>query len=234
MSKIFAIIPARSGSKRIPGKNIRVLEGKPLIAYPIIAAIESGLFETVIVSTDSLEIAEIAEKYGGTVPFLRDPGLSDDFTPTIPVIRDAISKFGAIGDNDKVFCVYPTSIFVTTEILKNASLASEVLSSDNFLVSFTSFPYPIQRALSRDSNGVLNFISPENAQVRSQDLDTAFHDAAQFYIGRKSAWLTNDSVFSNALGFELPRKLVQDIDTPEDLEYATILMRVLQQDERRF
>lgn len=227
MTKSFAIIPARAGSKRIPDKNIQLIDGKPLIAFPIEAAINSGIFEDVFVSTDSQKIAGISESYGALAPFIRDINLSDDFTPTIPVIRDAISHLSQISKGDLVTCIYPTSIFITPELLNEASILSDSLSNDNFVVSYTRFSYPIQRALRKNSNGELSFITLENAPARSQDLEPAFHDAAQFYMARTSAWNTEDSVFNNALGVEISSKYVLDIDTLEDLENARFIFSKL-------
>ena len=224
MSKIYAVIPARSGSKRIPNKNIQVMNGKPLLAYPIEAAKLSGVFEEIIVSTDSQTIAETARTCGAKIPFIRDKSLADDFTPTIPVIRDSILRVEDIGESDLVCCLYPTSVFITPDLLRNAAEKSQSLKHDNFLVSFTKFPYPIQRALRKNDEGELTFMNPENANVRSQDLETAFHDAAQFYIARKSAWISQESVFHHAIGIELSSNLVQDIDTPDDLERARLIL----------
>ena len=195
-----------------------------MISYPIKAALESEQFADVFISTDSPEIGEISKGVGASVPFFRDTNLADDLTPTIPVIRDAISKLRQIHDEDIVCCLYPTSIFVSSALLRDASLFSKGLRSDNFLVSYTSFPYPIQRALRKDLRGNLSFFEPKNSNMRSQDLEPSFHDAAQFYFARKSAWLSQDSVFQNAIGVELPRNRVQDIDTPEDLENAKFIL----------
>ena len=140
MTKIYAVIPARGGSKRIPKKNIQVINGKPLIAYPIEAARASGVFEKVIVSTDSQDISDIAQEYGAGTPFQRDKELADDFTPTIPVIRDSITRLGGVDDTDLVCCLYPTSVFITPELLANAATLSQTLGHENFLVSFTKFP----------------------------------------------------------------------------------------------
>ncbi len=226
MTKIYAVIPARGGSKRIPNKNIQVINGKPLIAYPIGAARASGVFEEVIVSTDTLAISNVAQEFGARIPFLRDAELADDFTPTIPVIQDSISKINAINDSDLVCCLYPTSVFVTPDLLRKAATLSQTLGQENFLISFTKYPYPIQRALRKDGEGKLSFFLPENSKVRSQDLEPAFHDAAQFYFARKSAWISQDSVFRNAIGIELPNSLVQDIDTPDDLERARQILNI--------
>ena len=229
MTKIFAIIPARGGSKRIPNKNIQLADGKPLIAFPIETAISSGFFEDVFVSTDSDEIASIARSFGASTPFLRNADLSDDYTPTIPVIRDSLKKLSQIGEGDIVCCIYPTSIFLTNKMLKNAIDISQQLTNYNFIVSYTTFSYPIQRALRKDAAGHLNFFEPKNFSARSQDLELAYHDAAQFYFASRRCWETQDSVFTDALGVEIPRRDVQDIDTFEDLENARLILRMRNQ-----
>lgn len=227
MTKIFAIIPARGGSKRIPNKNIQLANGKPLIAFPILTAINSGFFEEVFVSTDSEQIASISRTFGASTPFLRDADLSDDYTPTIPVIRDALNRLPQIDTNDIVCCLYPTSIFLTNQMLAEAIELSPQLSNHNFILSYTTFAYPIQRALRRDSAGKLTIINPENISARSQDLEPAYHDAAQFYFARRLGWETQDSGFNDSLGVEIPRRYVQDIDTFEDLENARFILNLL-------
>lgn len=170
----------------------------------------------------------VLSKYiGAPAPFIRDADLPDNFTPTIPVIRDAIYKLSQISEGDLVTCIYPTSIFITPELLNEASILSNSLSNDNFVVNFTRFSYQIQRALRKSSNGELSFITLENAAVRSQDLEPVFHDDAQFYIAKTSAWNTEESVFNNALGVEFSSKHVLDIDTLEDLENARFILNKL-------
>ena len=229
MTKIFAIIPARGGSKRIPNKNIQLANGKPLIAFPILTAISSGFFEEVFVSTDSEEIASISRTFGASTPFLRDADLSDDYTPTIPVIRDALNRLPQIDTDDIVCCIYPTSIFLTNQMLADAIELCPQLSNHNFILSYTTFAYPIQRALRRDLAGKLTIIDPENISARSQDLEPAYHDAAQFYFARRLGWETQDSGFNDSLGVEIPRRYVQDIDTFEDLENARFILNLLNQ-----
>ena len=229
MTKIFAIIPARGGSKRIPNKNIQLANGKPLIAFPILTAISSGFFEEVFVSTDSEEIASISRTFGASTPFLRDADLSDDYTPTIPVIRDALNRLPQIDADDIVCCIYPTSIFLTNQMLADAIELCPQLSNHNFILSYTTFAYPIQRALRRDLAGKLTIIDPENISARSQDLEPAYHDAAQFYFARRLGWETQDSGFNDSLGVEIPRRYVQDIDTFEDLEHARFILNLLNQ-----
>ncbi|MCL4167300.1 UNVERIFIED_CONTAM: hypothetical protein GTU68_057705 [Idotea baltica] len=223
-----AIIPARGGSKRIPRKNIKHFHGKPMIAYSIEAALASDCFDKVIVSTDDAEIAEVAIKYGAEVPFLRPSNISDDYATTMDVIHHAITLCANNGwDIGDVCCLYATAPFVLPEDLQKGY---ELLRGNSVQFTFgaTSFPFPIQRAIKLDEQGYVSMFSPENEQVRSQDLEEAYHDAGQFYWGRKDAFLNKLSVFSShSKAVLLPRKRVQDIDTQEDWELAESLFSAL-------
>lgn len=217
----IAIIPARGGSKRIPRKNIKAFHGKPMIAYSIEAAISSKCFDKVIVSTDDAEIAEVSRKYGAEVPFLRPTAISDDYASTMDVMEHAILWCQDQGYKiDAVCCLYATAPFVLPEDLQ---LGYQLLKEANAQFSFsaTSFPFPIQRAIKLDSQGSVSMFSPENEQVRSQDLEEAYHDAGQFYWGKTDAFLNKLSIFSpHSKAVLLPRSRVQDIDTPEDWDLA--------------
>ncbi|MBT0118473.1 pseudaminic acid cytidylyltransferase [Vibrio alginolyticus] len=223
-----AIIPARGGSKRIPRKNIKAFHGKPMIAYSIEAAIASGCFDKVIVSTDDTEIAAVAEAHGAHVPFLRPADISDDYATTMDVMAHAIHWCQDEGwDIDAVCCLYATAPFVLPKDLQQgyALLQGEGVQ---FAFSATSFPFPIQRAIKLDSDGSVSMFSPENERVRSQDLEEAYHDAGQFYWGKTRAFLEKYSIFSpHSKAVLLPRNRVQDIDTPEDWELAESLFSVL-------
>ncbi|APD95386.1 pseudaminic acid cytidylyltransferase [Alteromonas mediterranea] len=224
----LCIIPARGGSKRIPKKNIRTFHGKPLISYSISSALNAGCFDEVIVSTDDAEIRDVAIKAGAAVPFMREAGLADDYTTTSSVIKDAILKLAEIGIyGDDVCCLYPTAPFVTPDSI-NGSYA-ELNSYDvNYCFSATSFPFPIQRAFSLDSNGNSKMFYPEHKDTRSQDLPEAFHDAGQFYWGKRSSWLEDAPIFgASSRPFILPRHLVQDIDTEEDWKKAELMYSLL-------
>ncbi|MBT0005792.1 pseudaminic acid cytidylyltransferase [Vibrio alginolyticus] len=222
------IIPARGGSKRIPRKNIKAFHGKPMIAYSIEAAIASGCFDKVIVSTDDTEIAAVAEAHGAHVPFLRPADISDDYATTMDVMAHAIHWCQNEGwDIDAVCCLYATAPFVLPKDLQQgyALLQGEGVQ---FAFSATSFPFPIQRAIKLDSDGSVSMFAPENEQVRSQDLEEAYHDAGQFYWGKTRAFLEKYSIFSpHSKAVLLPRNRVQDIDTPEDWELAESLFSVL-------
>ncbi|MEH0742534.1 pseudaminic acid cytidylyltransferase [Vibrio cholerae] len=223
-----AIIPARGGSKRIPGKNIKLFHGKPMISYSIEAALASGCFDKVIVSTDDAEIANVAKDYGAQVPFLRPENISDDYATTMDVMEHAIrwclDEGWAV---DAVCCLYATAPFVLPEDLQRGYT---LLLEDGvqFAFSATTFPFPIQRAIKLDEEGAVSMFSPENELVRSQDLEEAYHDAGQFYWGQTSAFLDKLSIFSShSRAVLLPRNRVQDIDTPEDWELAESLFSAL-------
>ncbi|WP_116869801.1 pseudaminic acid cytidylyltransferase [Vibrio splendidus] len=224
----IAIIPARGGSKRIPRKNIKPFHGKPMIAYSIEAALNSGCFDKVIVSTDDQEIADVAVKYGAEVPFLRPDNISDDFATTMDVMQHAIQW--CVDQDlkvDNVCCIYATAPFILPEYIKQGLVS---VSSPNveYAFSATSFPFAIQRAISVDQNGFVAMFSPEFANTRSQDLEEAYHDAGQFYWGKSSAFLAGKAIFAqHSKAVLLPRKRVQDIDTPEDWELAETLFSVL-------
>lgn len=229
-----AIIPARGGSKRIPGKNIKVFAGKPMIGWSIEAAKESGCFDTIIVSTDDDAIAEIAEEYGAEVPFTRPASLSDDYTGTIPVIAHAIRTLNEhnansdVGSVKRACCIYATAPFVQPADIK-AGLAQVNKTDVDYAFSVTSYPFPIQRALRLTDEQRVTMFQPEHFSTRSQDLVEAYHDAGQFYWGRANAWLEEKLLFTPASApVILPRHRVQDIDTPEDWERAEWLFKAMQ------
>ena len=227
----IALIPARGGSKRIPRKNIREFRGKPMIAWSIEAALESGCFDDVIVTTDDEEVATVAKQFGARVPFMRPAELSDDHTGTIPVLRHAMKEMeqqveGGIGE---ACCIYATAPFVTAAILRQGL---ETLLSDeslDFAFSVASYPFPIQRALSVSADQRVEMVYPEHEQTRSQDLPERYHDAGQFYWFRRNGLLQNDGIFSACSApVVLPRERVQDIDTPEDWRCAELAHELLE------
>ena len=225
----LAVIPARGGSKRIPRKNIKPFCGKPMIARSIEAALESGCFDRVIVSTDDAEIAEVARQYGADVPFVRPAELSDDYAGTVPVIRHAVEWFIANGEApEQVCCIYATAPFVTGENIRRGLEALAGKDCD-YAFSVTSYAFPIQRAIRITSAGRVEMFNPEHFNTRSQDLEEAYHDAGQFYWGRASAWLDGKVLFgTHAVPVLLPRHRVQDIDTLEDWERAEWLFKAMQ------
>jgi pseudaminic acid cytidylyltransferase len=224
----IAVIPARGGSKRIPRKNIKEFCGKPMIAWSIEAAIASGLFDHILVSTDDSEIADVALKWGAEVPFIRPAELSDDYAGTTEVIAHATQW--ALAQNwqvTAVCCIYATAPFMRFEDLKQAlqALESGVWS---YAFTVTDFAAPIFRSFKEHPDGGIEMFFPEHFLTRSQDLPRALHDAGQFYWGRTSAWLEGKRMFDrHSIPIQIPRWCVQDIDNEEDWIRAEIIAPVI-------
>lgn len=224
----IAIIPARGGSKRIPRKNVRPFAGKPMIAWSIEAALASRVFDEVVVSTDDEEIAAVARSCGAQVPFRRPPELSDDHTPTLPVIAHAIRWWEENKSSlDYCCCIYATAPFLEAESLRAGLEILRKNPDGDFAFSVTTYAFPIFRALQILETGRVQMFWPENEMKRSQDLPEAWHDAGQFYWGRRDAFLGSSGLFSaRSYPVVLPRHLVQDIDTLEDWKRAEQLFAV--------
>ena len=221
----IAIIPARGGSKRIPRKNIKLFDGKPMIAYAITAAIASGLFEHIVVSTNDAEIAKIAREWGAETPFVRPDSLANDYAATVPVIVHGIQASRTLGWSfENVWCIYPGVPFIQTEDLKGA-LALLLESGADYCFPVTEFPSAIQRALRRIDGGKMQPFYPEYETMRTQDLERAYHDAGQFYWGKEKAWLQNPKIHSAGIGYVIPNWRVVDIDTPEDWLRAEVMYK---------
>lgn len=226
----MAVIPARGGSKRIPGKNIRPFAGKPMLAWTLEAALASGCFDRIVVSTDDEAIARMAQDHGAEVPFLRAASLADDHTPTIPVIADAIRRSQSLGwMPEQVCCLYATAPFLQAGDIRAAMERLLADSNLDYVFAATAYRYPIQRSLMLDEAGHVAMLYPEHRLTRSQDLVPAYHDAGQFYWGRTSAWLADKAIFSERSSVVLlPGWRVQDIDDENDWKMAEYLHAVLQ------
>jgi N-acylneuraminate cytidylyltransferase len=226
--KVLAIIPARGGSKRIPRKNIKNFLDKPIIAYSIETAINSNLFDEVMVSTDDEEIAEISRKYGAKVPFARSKKNSNDFSATVDVIEEVLKSYSKKGKRFCVFCcLYPTAPLISQDNLRKGF---ELLKAGNLISVFpvVQFSYPIQRALRLDKNYKAEMIWPENQKERSQDLEKTYHDAGQFYWGISEKILKEKTLFNkNSGAVVLKETEVQDIDNLEDWKMAEIKYQFL-------
>lgn len=225
--KTIAIIPARGGSKRIPKKNIKDFLGKPLIAYSIETAIESGLFDRIIVSTDDKAIVEIATEYGAEVPCLRPKDISGDFVGTDMVIEYVLDALKQKGDTFDFVC----TIYATAPLLqqKYLLLGYEELKNSDAVYSFsaTTMPFPIQRTF-KIVGGRCEMFFPEHYNSRSQDLEGAYQDAGQFYWQNMNL-KSSELIFGrDSIPIILPRYLVQDIDTIEDWIYAEFMYQALQ------
>ena len=224
----IAVIPARGGSKRIPRKNIKSFCGKPMIAWSIEVAQSSGLFDHVIVSTDDPEIADVAKKYGASVPFMRPEELSNDFAETTPVIAHATHWAIDHGiDVSAVCCIYATAPFIHVDDIQRGW--NDLNSGDwAFAFTVTDFAAPIFRSFKQTDDGGIEMFFPEYFSTRSQDLPEALHDAGQFYWGRPEAWLENKRVFDpHSKPVIIPRWRVQDIDTPDDWFRAELIYKSL-------
>ena len=219
-----AVIPARGGSKRIPGKNLKPFAGKPMLQWSIDAARDSGLFDRIAVSTDDEAIAAAARDGGAEVPFTRPAELSDDHAGLVPVMRHALDALQA-ADGDPACCILATAPFVRAEDLREGHRLM-LETGAPFVVPVTTFPFPVQRALRIDGEGRLEPVHPEHVEARSQDLEERVHDTGQFYWGRAGAWRAEaHPVTAQAAPLRLPRHRVQDIDTPEDWERAERLFQ---------
>ena len=227
----LAIIPARGGSKRIPHKNIKDFCGQPIIAYSIKAALDSGIFDEVMVSTDDHEIAAVAKKFGATVPFMRSAKTSDDFAITADVLAEVLDEYSKRGKSfDWFACIYPTAPFVTAKKLRAAFDTLKQSGADT-LNPVVKFSYPPQRAFVMH-DGFLVYKWPENYTRRSQDLEPFYHDAGQFYFYRRLSFVN-----SYRGGVESLKKIpmlmdeieVQDIDNLSDWELAETKFRLLQE-----
>ena len=228
----IAVIPARGGSKRIPRKNIREFAGKPMIAHSIECAIQSGLFDRVIVSTDDPDISQVAQEFGAEVPFLRPKEISDDHTGTHQVVGHALKWLQDNGYNpSEVCCIYATAPFIRHEdLMKGLQLL--LAGKWTSVFSATSYSYPIFRSFKKLSDGGLEMVFPEHYKSRSQDLPEVFHDAGQFYWGSAETWLEESTGFdATKTVVIIPRWLVQDIDTLEDWKYAELLWKILKMGE---
>lgn len=227
MRKI-AIITARGGSKRIPRKNIREFCGKPILAYSIEAAVESKLFDTVMVSTDDGEIAQIARSYGAEVPFYRSESTAGDYATTNDVLLEVLEEYEKRGEHYELgCCIYPTAPFVTADKLRDAMERLENSGADT-LIPVVAFSYPPQRAMIV-KEGRLVFEYPQYLDSRSQDLEPHYHDVGQFYLFYTQAFKQNRKLMTgDILPYVVSELEVQDIDNLTDWEIAEIKFRLMQ------
>lgn len=225
---MLAIIPARGGSKRIKGKNIKPFLNKPIISYSIHAALESNLFDTVMVSTDSEEIATVARHFGAEVPFLRSPENSNDHASTVDALLEVLGNYY---EKSQIFslacCIYPTAPFVDSALLNQGySLLKKYDYDSAFPV--IQYSYPIQRALRVDKEGRVSMLHPEHLLSRSQDLESTFHDSGQFYWFRPRILAEKRSLWTDNTGvFPISELRAHDIDTYEDWKIAEFKYKLL-------
>lgn len=223
----LAIITARGGSKRIPRKNIRPFLGKPILLYSIEAALQAGIFDEVMVSTDDPEIAELAKGAGASVPFLRSAQTANDYASTDDVIREVLECYRAAGrEFDTFCCIYPTAPFITP---KKLYTAMELLKDAESVMPVTTFPYPVLRSLAVDENGHIGYKWPQYATARSQDLETLYHDCGQFYACRTDAFLRGKTTdVDNMIPMIMDETEVQDIDNLSDWKIAELKYKLME------
>lgn len=231
-SPVCIVIPARGGSKRIPRKNIKPFLGVPLLARTIALLREIPLPTRILVSTDDDEIADIARTAGADVPFRRPAHLASDEASTVPVIRHAIEYLQRDGQTVAVVCaVYPAAVLLDPLLLVEAITMLERTPDLDYVLPVTTFGSPIQRALRRTPEQRVVMFQPEHYESRSQELEPAYHDAGQFYVGRAASWLSERPLFGpRSASVQVPRWRVQDIDTPEDWVRAEHIATLLQRD----
>lgn len=223
----LAVIPARSGSKRIPGKNVRPFRGKPMLAWSIDVAQQSGLFDRILVSTDDPAIAQLARSCGAEAPFVRPQALASDTAPTKPVIAHAVQWCIDNGSSPTAACcIYPCAPGLQASDLQ---AALDLLQSTQaaFAYPVAQYPHPVQRALRRLPDGHMQFFDPRHELTRTQDLEPAWHDCGQFYWGTLAGWLGEGGMHSSGVGLPLPHWRIVDIDTPDDWQRAELLVDLL-------
>lgn len=222
--KNLAIIPARGGSKRIPHKNVKNFLGKPVLAYPIIAALETNLFDEVMVSTDDEEIAEVARQYGAKVPFMRSAETANDFATLADVLHEVLENYEKLGMTfDNMCCILATSPMLQSEDISNGY--AKLLNSEfSTIVPIVQFSYPILRAFKMDEDGAISYNWPEYAKSRSQDLPKAYHDSGTFYWHKINIWKTGLLTRGSIVVSE---ETVQDIDTEHDWKIAEMKYKIL-------
>lgn len=222
--KNLAIIPARGGSKRIPRKNVKSFLGKPMLAYPIEAALATGLFDEVMVSTDDEEIAEVARKHGATVPFMRSAETSNDFATLADVLHEVLLKYkeqGKVFDN--MCCILATSPMLKSEDISNG-FSTLISSGFSTIVPIVEYSYPILRSFKMNDDNAIDYNWPEYAKSRSQDLPKSYHDSGTFYWHKINVWLTGKITRG---GVVVSEETVQDIDTEQDWKMAEIKYKLM-------
>lgn len=229
----IAIITARGGSKRIPRKNVKLFCGKPIITYSIEAALQSGLFEEVMVSTEDEEIARIAREAGAQVPFMRSSESAGDYASTDDVLLEVLAAYKERGrEFDSFCCLYPTAPFVTSEKLK---MAMGLLEKADSVMPVVPFSFPPQRCMVLSEDGELRMKWPEHARTRSQDLEPYYHDCGQFYCCKTAPFLEYKTTdLPHMVPMIMSELEVQDIDNPDDWEIAELKYQKMIAGQGRF
>ncbi len=227
--KTYAIIPARGGSKRVPKKNIKIFNGKPLIHWTISNLLNYNIFDEIIVSTDDEDISNSCKSFDVKVFDKRPRELSDDQTPTLPVIKYLLEKnLDYVESNDQVVCIYPGSILLERIDLVEAQKLFQS-NKNRFVIAATKYSHPIQRSFRISKNREVKDFDLLSLGKRTQDHFEQYHDAGQFYWGNKRLWTSSDGILSNCSAITIPNWRIQDIDSLEDWERAQLLHKMLKE-----
>jgi pseudaminic acid cytidylyltransferase len=223
--KTYALLPARGGSKRIPRKNIKIFNGKPLIHWTLMNLIRYEMFDEIIVSTDDQETADLCKAFNIRVLGNRPANLSDDLTSILPVITYVLNNdLNPVDSKDHVVCIYPSAVLLEkSDLTKAKELFMKI--KDRFIIAATEYSHPIQRSFRIDQDKSLILSDPKFSQHRTQDLESYYHDAGQFVWGDKKLWNSSNSILVNSAAIAIPNSRIQDIDTPEDWKIAEIMHR---------
>jgi pseudaminic acid cytidylyltransferase len=229
--KTYAIIPARGGSKRVPKKNIKMFNGKPLIQWTILNLVKYNIFDEIIVSTDDEDISNSCKLFDVKVLDKRPIELSDDHTPTLPVIKYLLeNNLDFVESKDQIVCIYPGSILLEKfDLVKAQELF--LLDKNRFVIAATKYSHPIQRSFRINRKSEVEEFDSLSLAQRTQDLDERYHDAGQFYWGNKRLWTSSDGILSNCSAITIPNWRIQDIDSLEDWERAELLHKILMEKE---
>ena len=228
MNKVLAMITARGGSKRIPRKNIRPFHGKPIIQYSIEAALESGIFSDVMVSTEDEEIADISRQAGAEVPFMRSMKNADDQSTTVDVCNEVLREYEKLGKTFDLFCcIYPTAPFITAEKLRNAYALLSEDTNLHAVMPVTEGSWNFYKSFKRE-NGLVSMNFPEHEWTHSQTLDTSYYDCAQFYFLNMASYRKDSRIFADRVhGMVMPELEVQDIDYEHDWRLAELKYEII-------
>jgi N-acylneuraminate cytidylyltransferase len=223
--KTYALIPARGGSKRIPRKNIKIFNGKPLIHWTLMNLISYEMFDEIIVSTDNQEIVDLCKAFNIRVMGNRPANLSDDLTSILPVIKYVLNDdLNLVDSKDNVVCIYPSAVLLEKkDLMEGKELFMKI--KDKFIIAATEYSHPIQRSFRIDQDRGLILSNSKFILQRTQDLESYFHDAGQFVWGDKKLWNSSNSILENSAAITIPNSRIRDIDTPEDWKIAEIMHR---------
>ena len=221
---VVAIIPARGGSTRIPRKNAKDFNGKPIIAWPLEACMALDAISHRVVSTDDEELARIAGDSGATTVIDRPAELATDTAGTAPVIKHAIDELG-VDDDTLVICLYPTATLTPPLVLEALELEGE--HPDKFVVSVGRLRSPHERSLQWLEGDLMSLASPDHLLTRTQDLPQRYFDAGKLYVARASVWKARKTMMEKPfVPLYLPDWAAVDIDEPDDWAVAEALHRV--------